>query len=187
MIFATAVIAFSVLGQTTPLFAQDYTLDAAHAGCTFKISHLGLSWTFGRFKEMTGDVKLDRANPGAGSFNVVIKTESLDTDNAKRDQHLKSPDFLNTKQFPVITFQSSAIKAIDGGLEVAGNFTMHGVTKPLTLKLVGGRTAEFPKGVQRTGYSTEVTLRRSEFGIDRFAEAIGEDVIVAISFEAVKK
>ena len=184
-ILATVVLCLS--GSAGPVHAQDFVIDAAHAGVTFKISHLGLSWTFGRFKEVTGDFRVDPANPSATAFNVVIKTDSLDTDNGKRDDHLRSPDFLNTKQYPTITFQSTSAKGFEGGLEVAGNFTMHGVTRPLTLKLVGGRTAEFPKGVQRTGYSTETTVRRSDFGIDRMREAIGDDVVIAISFEGVKK
>ena len=73
------------------------------------------------------------------------------------------------------------------GYEVTGDFTLHGVTKPLTLQLVGGRKAEFPKGIQRTGYSTELALKRSDFGISKFGEAVSDDVVIAISFEGTKK
>src|SRR5262249_11317015 len=99
------------------------------------------------------------------------------------------PDFFNVKQYPVITFKSTEVKAIDGGYQVTGDFTLHGVTKPLTLKLLGGKTAEFPKGVQRTGFATDVTIKRSEFGMDKFREndAVGDDVVISISIEGTKK
>lgn len=170
------------LGQAT-----DYKLDPSHTAVTFKISHLGLSWTYGRFKDVAGEFSAEQGDPSKASFRLAIKTESLDTDNTQRDNHLKSPDFLNAKQFPVISFQSTAVKSIENGYEVTGDFTMHGIVKPLTFKLVGGRTAEFPKGVQRTGFSTELAIRRSEFGIERFREAVGDEVYISVSFEGTKK
>src|SRR5262249_10177648 len=97
------------------------------------------------------------------------------------------PDFFNVKQFPTISFKSTAVKAGKDGYEVTGDLTMHGVTKPVTFALVGGRSAQFPKGVQRTGFSTEFVLKRADFGIDKFGEALGEDVPVAVSFEGTKK
>src|SRR5205814_1693310 len=105
------------------LAADDYALDAMHAAVTFKISHLGLSWTFGRFNDVSGGFTLDRDDPGKSSFALAIKTESVDTNNPKRDEHLRSPDFFNAKQFPVITFKSTTVKPIADGFEVAGEFT----------------------------------------------------------------
>ena len=78
-------------------------------------------------------------------------------------------------------------KPVDGGYEVTGDFTMHGVTKPVTLTLKGGRTAEFPKGVQRTGYSTDLTIKRPDYGMDKFKEGVGDEVFISISFEGTKK
>jgi polyisoprenoid-binding protein YceI len=167
--------------------ADEYVLDDAHSGVNFKISHLGLSWTFGRFKDVSGTCTLDAAAPAKSAFNLSIKTDSIDTNNQKRDDHLKSPDFFNAAQFPALTFKSTAVKPVEGGLEVTGDLTMHGVTKPVTFTLKGGKTAEFPKGVQRTGYSTELTLKRSDFGMDKFLEAVGDEVFITISFEATKK
>jgi len=164
--------------------ADDYALDTAHTAVNFKVSHLGLSWTHGRFKDVSGTFTID---PAKTSFNLAMKTGSIDTDNAKRDEHLKSPDFFNEKQFPEITFKSTSVKAVKDGYEVTGDLTLHGVTKPVTFSLLGGRTAEFPKGVQRTGYSTELVLKRSDFGVDKFKEAVGDEVYVSISFEGTKK
>src|SRR5262249_50299223 len=151
------------------------------AGVQFKISHAGLSWVYGRFNEFSGSFTID-PDPAKCSFAMTIKAASIDTANQKRDDHLRSPDFFNVKQFPTIIFKSTALKAIKDGYEVTGELTLHGVTKPITFALVGGRKAEFPKGVQRTGFSTDLVLKRSEFGIDKFAEMLGEDIHVAVSF-----
>jgi polyisoprenoid-binding protein YceI len=166
--------------------ADNYGIDAMHAGVNFKISHLGLSYVHGRFNEFSGAFVLD---PDASkcAFTLTIKTETIDTANAKRDEHLRSPDFFNVKQFPVIAFKSTGVKAIKDGYEVTGDLTMHGATKAVTFTLLGGKKAEFPKGVQRTGFSTDLVLKRSEFGINKFTEALGDDIHVAISFEGTKK
>jgi polyisoprenoid-binding protein YceI len=180
-----AAIVLGLLGPA-PGRADDYALDAMHSGVTFKISHLGLSWVYGRFNDFSGAFTID-PDPAKCSFALTVKTESVDTNNAKRDEHLRSPDFFNAKQFPVIAFKSTAVKAIANGFEVTGDLTLHGETKAVKFALVGGRKAEFPKGVQRTGFSMEVVLKRSEFGMTKFAEALGDDVHVAISFEGTKK
>ncbi|MBX7104560.1 MAG: YceI family protein [Gemmataceae bacterium] len=180
--FASAVLT-AMLGAT-PATADDYVVDNTHAAANFRVSHLGLSWTYGRFKDISGTFTVD---PGQAKFELSAKADSLDTDNAKRDEHLKSPDFFNTKQFPLISFKSTSAKANDKGYEVTGNLTLHGVTKPVTINLIGGRKAEFPKGVNRTGYTGEVSIKRSEFGMNKFAEAVGDEVIVTFSFEGTKK
>lgn len=173
---------------TIPVQAGDtYQVDTMHAGVNFKISHLGLSWVHGRFNEFSGEFTIDPDDASKCSFALNIKADSVDTANQKRDDHLRSPDFFNVKQYPAITFQSTAVKPIKNGYEVTGDFTFHGVTKPITFSLTGGRKAEFPKGVHRTGYSADVIIKRSEFGMDKFGEALGDEVHASISFEGVKK
>jgi polyisoprenoid-binding protein YceI len=176
-----------VLAAVPTLAADDYAVDAMHAGVNFKISHLGLSWVYGRFNDFSGTFTIDAADPAKCSFNLSIKTESVDTNNMKRDEHLRSPDFFNAKQFPVITFKSTAVKPLKDGYQVTGDLTLHGVTKSVSFALLGGRKAEFPKGVQRTGFSTELTIKRSEFGIDKGTDAVGDEVPISISFEGTKK
>jgi len=167
--------------------ADDYTIDPVHSGVNFRISHLGLSWVHGRFNDFKGKFVIDAKDAGKCSFELSIKVDSIDTGNAKRDGHLKSGDFFNAKQFPSITFKSTAVTTIKEGYEVTGNFNMHGVEKKITFPLVGGRTAEFPKGTIRTGYSAELVLKRSDFGMDKMLEALSDNVYVAISFEGIKK
>jgi polyisoprenoid-binding protein YceI len=181
------VLATMLGGAAMAQEAEDYALDPAHSGLNFKISHLGLSWVHGRFDELSGHFTLDRQNPANCSFELAAKTESVDTNNHKRDDHLRSPDFFNAKQFPAITFKSTAVRAGKEGYDVTGDLSLHGVTKPVTFLLSGGKTAEFPKGVHRTGFSAEVAVKRSDFGVTKFAGAVGDNVYIEVSFEGTKK
>jgi polyisoprenoid-binding protein YceI len=167
--------------------ADAYVVDPAHSSVNFKISHLGLSWVQGRFDDFSGRFTLDRQNPANCSFELGIKTESVDTNNRKRDDHLRSPDFFNAKQFPAISFKSTAVRSVKDGYDVTGDLTMHGVTRPVIFLLSGGKSAEFPAGVHRTGFSAELSVKRSEFGISKFAGAVGENVYLEISFEGTRK
>jgi polyisoprenoid-binding protein YceI len=175
------------LGAASSVMAQDYAVDPPHAGINFKIAHLGLSWIQGRFDEFGGNFTIDMASPEKTSFALSINPASIDTNNQKRDEHLRGPDFLNVKQFAAMNFKSTAVRPTKDGYEVTGDFTMHGVTKSITVDLVGGRTAESPKGVMRTGFSSEFVLKRSDFGIDKFTPAVGERIYVAVSFEGTRK
>lgn len=170
-----------------PVAAADYAVDSAHAGVTFKASHVGLSWTYGRFNDVSGTFTFDPDKVTASKFNLAIKTDSIDTGNAKRDEHLRAPDFFNAKQFPAITFKSTTVKAVKEGYQVSGDLSLHGVTKPVSFILTGGKTAEFPKGTQRIGFSTELTIKRSDFGMDKMLDGIGDEVPISISLEGTKK
>lgn len=180
-----SVLLLSVLA--VPVVADAYKIDGMHTSVSFKASHLGLSWTHGRFNDVSGEFSIDPADASKCAFTLTIKAQSLDTANAKRDEHLRSPDFFNVKQYPTLSFQSTEVKPIKDGYQVTGNLTMHGATKSVSFPLVGGRKAEFPKGVQRTGYSTELSVKRSDFGMDKMLEAIGDEVFISISFEGTKK
>jgi polyisoprenoid-binding protein YceI len=182
-----AVVALTLVAVAAPARADDFTIDDAHSSVGFKIQHLGLSWIQGRFDDVSGTFTIDKADPGKASFSLTLKTASVDTNNKKRDEHLQSPDFFNAKQYPTITFKSTSVKAVDGGYEVKGDLTMHGETKPISLTLKGGKEAEFPKGAHRTGFWTELTLKRSEFGMDKMLNALGDEVRIDVSFEGVKK
>lgn len=184
-----SIVALPLLFVFAAVVRSDgYAVDPAHTSLTFKIQHLGISWVYGRFNDVTGAFTLDRDDPSKSSLELSVKTESVDTGNAARDKHLKSPDFFNAAQYPTISFKSTSIKPVAGGLEVTGDLTLHGQTKPVTVVLKGGdREAEFPKGTKRVGFSSAFALKRADFGMDKLAGAIGEDVYVEASFEGVKK
>lgn len=181
--------AFGLLALSMPAAraADNYAVDPMHSAVTFKISHLGLSWVHGRFNDVSGSFTIDPADASKCTFELTIKAQSIDTGNSKRDDHLRSPDFFNVQQFPQLAFKSTAVKAVKDGYEVTGELTLHGVARTVSFPVLGGRKAEFPKGMQRTGYSTEFVLKRSDFRMDKMKEAIGDEVYIAISFEGVKK
>jgi polyisoprenoid-binding protein YceI len=167
--------------------ADDYKLDAAHSSVSFKISHLDISEVHGRFNEFSGSFTIDPDDASKSSFELTIKTKSVDTNNKARDNHLQSGDFFDVKQFPNITFKSTAVKATKDGYEVTGDLTMHGETKSITFELKGGKNAEFPKGKQRTGFKTSLKLNRSDYKMDKFAQALGDEVAIDVSFEGTKQ
>ncbi len=185
-LFAMGLATSTLLGLGMVATGDDYTIDSAHSGVNFKISHSDLNWIYGRFNSFSGEFAIDSSDPSKSSFAMKIKPESVDTNNAARDGHLRSPDFFNTKQFPSMSFTSTSVKPIEGGFEVTGEFTLHGQTKPVTFSLKGGKTVSM-KGMQKTGYTAEFPIKRSEFGVGKPSPMLGDDVWVSISFQGVKK
>jgi polyisoprenoid-binding protein YceI len=166
--------------------ADEYTVDPYHSSISFQIEHFGLTWVHGRFNEFSGGFTVEKGDPGKSAFALTIKTASVDTNNAKRDGHLRSPDFFDVKQYPTISFKSSAVKAVAGGYQVTGNLTLNGVTRPVSFTLEGGKTVEF-KGITRIGFSTNFTVKRSQFEMKKMVGPLGDEVRVSIGIEGIKK
>jgi polyisoprenoid-binding protein YceI len=186
---ALALVTGSFVGAAarSGVAADEYAYDLVHSSVSFKARHLDISWIHGRFNEVDGKFSLDRENPSKSTFELTIKADSIDTANKARDEHLRQPDYFDTKQFPTIEFKSTSVKAIDGGYEVTGDFKMHGTTKKLTLVLKGGKEHEF-KGTKRVAFSTELALKRSDFGFDKNAIGpIGDEALIYIDCEGTRK
>lgn len=167
--------------------ADEYAYDLVHSSVSFKARHLDISWIHGRFNEVEGKFSLDRETPSKSTFQLTIKTDSVDTANKARDEHLRQPDYFDTKQFPTIEFKSTAVKAIKDGYEVTGDFTMHGTTKSIVLVLKGGKEHTF-KDVKRVAFSTELSLKRSDYGFDKKAIGpIGDEALIIIDCEGMRK
>jgi polyisoprenoid-binding protein YceI len=195
-LLALALLA-SVACFAKPATADDYALDESHAGITFRINHMGFSYTYGRFNKMAGGFSLDPADPTKTTFKLTIDASSIDTGNKGRDDHLRNADFLNTSEYPLISFESTSVKAAqaDGKkmLMVTGNFTMHGVTKEVTLPIQLLGQGAGMRGEERAGFLCETKLKRSDYGMDKMLAGpdgkggVGDEVDFAISFEGVKK
>ena len=184
----TAVVGLGFVALGSPAGAADnYTFDPVHSSVSFKARHLDISWIHGRFNDVSGKFSLDRSDPAKSSFELSIKADSVDTANKQRDEHLRQPDYFDTKQYPTIDFKSTSVKAVSGGYEVTGDFTMHGTTKKITFAVKGGKEIE-AMGTKRTGFSTEFSVKRSDFGFDnKNLGAIGDEVLVFIDFEGTRK
>jgi polyisoprenoid-binding protein YceI len=183
--FALATILAA--GGTVTRAADTYTVDPVHSSISFMISHAGISNIHGRFNDFSGKITIDQADPEKSSFALSIPIESIDTNNVKRDEHLRAPDYFNVKQFPTMSFQSTKVKVVDGGYEVTGDLTLHGVTKPVSLTLKGGdKVVEFPKGTMRIGLVSTFSIRRSDFGVNAEPKALGDEIPILIGIEAAK-
>lgn len=189
---ASLAIGMALIPPSTPIAAPSaadaYDIDPGHSTVMFRAKHLGVSYSYGRFNEFAGQFTLDSAKPENSKVSVEIKTASVDSNDEKRDGHLKSPDFFDAKQFPTSTFTSTSVKkGKDGHYAVTGDFTLRGVTKPVTLDIEEIGSVKDPRFGERTGFHGMVTIKRSEFGVNYMPEGLGEDVLITISVEGVKR
>lgn len=188
--FASAVLAsLFVLAASGRLDAEDFTVDTAHSSVIFRVKHLNTSYAYGRFNDITGSFVLDKKSPAKCALNIEVKTASVDTANAQRDTHLKGPDFFNVKQFPTATFKSKSVKlgSAPSTLDVTGDLTINGVTKPVTAKVELTGEGATPFKDYRAGLETTLTLKRSDFGIKFMPEGLGDEVKLVVSLEGVRK
>src|SRR5262249_41074029 len=138
----------------------------------------------GRFNDYSGKFDIEK-DPAKTSFFLSIKVDSVDTNNVKRDEHLRAPDYFNSKQFPNITFQSTKVKPVEGGFDLTGDLTIHGVTKSVSFHLKGcDKVVDF-KG-PRVGGTTSLIIKRSDFGMTTALPALGDEVHIIIGVEAAK-
>jgi polyisoprenoid-binding protein YceI len=166
---------------------ETYQADPVHSSVVFRVKHMNTAYFWGRFNEITGNFALDSADPSLVKLDFQVKADTIDTGNAKRDQHLKSPDFLNAAQYPTITFASKSVEKSGNAYLVTGEMTMHGVTKPITVQLTPTGTGKGPTGAEIGGIEANVTIRQSDFGITKMAAMLGDNVWINISVEGARK
>ncbi|MEY2490022.1 MAG: hypothetical protein QOC70_1964 [Verrucomicrobiota bacterium] len=167
--------------------ADTFKVDPVHSFVLFSVQHFGVSNSYGRFNDISGTVVFDKDNPSKSSVELSVPVESLDTNNAKRDQSLKSPDYLNAKQFPTLKFKSTKVQGSGDTLKVSGDFTLHGVTKPLTVDFKKVGEGKGLQGEARAGGETRFTIKRSDFGMNFMQGAVGDEVTIILSLEGVKQ
>jgi polyisoprenoid-binding protein YceI len=173
-------------GSIPPRNADAYQVDSVHSSMVFRVKHMGTSNFYGRFNSITGSFTLDN-DAAKNSFTVQIPTDNVDTANAKRDQHLKGPDFFNAKQFPTITFKSTEVKkAGDSSFDVTGDLSLHGVTKSVTAKVTKTGSGSFQRR-QIAGVEAVLDIKRSDFGMNLMLEALGDDIHIIVSLEGIKQ
>lgn len=189
-LFAAALFVATAAGSFAPAFAApvSYKIDPAHTAVAFIVNHVGFSNVIGRFNTVDGDVTFDKDAVEKSVVNVTIDTTSVDTNHAKRDEHLRSPDFFNAKEFPKMTFKSTKIeKTGDKTGKLHGDLTMLGVTKPVVLDVTFNKDGVSPASkLETAGFSARGTVKRTEFGMKYGAPAIGDDIQLLIEVEAVK-
>lgn len=163
--------------------------EGAHQFITFKISHLGYSWLYGRFNDFDGEFVYDAENPGNSSVSVTVDTASIDSNHAERDKHLRSDDFLDVSEFPEASFTSKRVEVDDDGeADIIGDLTLHGVTREITLDVEMLGHGEDPWGGYRMGFEAETEFNLDDFGIpyEKLGEA-SRQVELIISVEGIRQ
>jgi polyisoprenoid-binding protein YceI len=177
----------SLMISSAAFAADEYVIDDTHTFPSYEINHLGYSTQRGRFNKTSGKLTLDLAAK-KGSIDVTIDVVSLNTGLKKLEDHLLGEDFFDAKQFPTITFKGDQFTFEDKKLvSVTGDFTLHGVTKPMVLKIENFKCAPHPMfKIETCGADASTTIKRTEFGISKYAPHLGDDVKIHISVEAAK-
>lgn len=176
--------------SATPTTADDvFTIDTVHSAVMFRIQHEGVSNFYGRFNDLTGTYAVDAQSPEKGRFDLQVKTESVDTNNQRRDDHLRSPDFFNAAEFPAITFKSTKVESASTyQLKVTGDLTLHGVTKPVTAEVTTFAAKQTRQGL-KSGFEASFTVKRSDFGMDYGVAngGLGDEVTLRVGVEGAKR
>ena len=169
---------------------EAWTIDSAHSGIEFQIRHLGVANVRGSLSGIKGVVKMDMKDMPKSSVEVVIDANTVNTGDAKRDEHLKSPDFFNVAKFPTLTFKSTSVGMVGGKLQMTGELTLAGVTKPVTLDLDGPAAPQKGQGGKTiSGFSATGILKRTDFnfGSKYSAPLLGDEVKFTIDIEMDKQ
>jgi len=160
---------------TTALPTGTWTVDTVHSSVEFQVKHLGIATVKGQFKDFEGTLQV---GPDGSSAHGSVKVESVDTREPQRDEHLRSPDFFDVANYSGITFNSTAINPVDEDtFEIEGDFTIHGVTRPLKLQATIEGTETDPQGNARVGLSATAQINRSDFEM-KFNMALGSGNVV---------
>ena len=189
-IFTTIAVA---LFAVSAFAADNFIVDKNHSEATFQVRHL-VSRVSGKFDDFAGAISVDEANPAVSTVEFTIKTPSINTGVTDRDKHLRSADFFEVEKYPEISFKSTSVKPTSrkNVYDVTGNFTMHGVTKTITLPVEFLGFIKDPRGNTRAGFSAHTVLNRKDYGIvwnralDSGSTLLSDDVDVTVNIEAAK-
>ncbi len=188
-----------VLAVITSLFAvsssyaADYVIDPSHSSIGFKVKHLAISSVPGKFGEFKGAFSFDPQNVAGSKADAEISAASVNTGEAKRDDHLRSGEFFDTAQFPTISFKTTKVEKIsDTEFKAHGDLAIHGVTRPVVLDVTYGGSATDPWGKERAAFFATTSINRKEFGLtwNKVLETgglvVGDEVAITLEIEGVK-
>ncbi len=172
---------------------MSWEIDAAHSSATFSVRHAGIATVRGEFTVLSGTLEIDDANLANSSVVAQVETASINTRDANRDAHLKSPDFFDAATYPVLTFTSTKVEGHGGHYHVTGILDMHGVQKEVTFEAEYAGQAKDAYGNLRAGLEAKTTINRKDFGLNWNAVLetggllVSENVKIEIDLSAVNK
>jgi polyisoprenoid-binding protein YceI len=190
LILATALLTLAAADNAQ---AATYKVDPMHSHIGFSVRHL-VGRVSGEFKDYSGDFNFDSKTGKLSEVKIDIKAASIDTGVAKRDDHLKSPDFFDVAKFPSLSATAGTVKANGKDkYKWTTDLTMHGVTKPVTFEVDFNGFAKDPYGNQRAGFQAKARLNRKDFGlkwnkaVETGGMMVGDDVDVTLDIEAIEQ
>jgi len=173
---------------------MSWKIDSAHSEVNFSVRHMMISNARGRFERFTGTVDFNEQNPAASSVSVAIETDSINTRDPQRDGHLRSPDFFNSAEFPLITFVGKRIEVVDANHgKIFGDLTIRGVSHEVVLDTEFNGISKSPYGNTSAGFSATTTINRKDWGLvwnvalETGGLLVGEDIKIAIDLEIIKE
>jgi polyisoprenoid-binding protein YceI len=170
---------------------QIFTIDPVHTSVGFTVRHLMIAKVRGHFASVTGTIEIPAGSDVPEAVDVSIAASSVDTREPQRDEHLRSPDFLDVATYPTLTLRSTAITGSPSALKIHGDLTIHGTTRPVVLDATFEGRATDPWGNLRAGYEATTTISRKDFGLawnqvlEAGGVAVGDEVRIEISVEAI--
>ncbi len=194
VISKTAIAIAMLIALPVLAHADTWQIDPAHTSVEFTVRHMMISNVKGTFQKTTGTITTNGSDPASATIDATIDASSVDTRVDRRDNHLKSPDFLDVAKYPTITFKSTKVEADGPGkFKVTGDLTLHGVTKPVVLEVESSGAPVKVMGGLHAGASATTKIKRSDFGLtwNKALEAggvvVGDEVAISIDVEAIKK
>jgi polyisoprenoid-binding protein YceI len=189
-----ALVALVMVGRV-PAAAEIWVIDPAHTVSGFTVRHMMITNVTGVFETTRGTIEYVPGEPTSVKAEITIETKSVNTRHGRRDNDLRSDNFLNAERFPVITFKSKRVQNVKaGGFELVGDLTIRDVTREVVLKVEGPTpTIRDPQGNQRVGAAASTTIKRQDWGVswNRALETggvlVGDEVKINIEVEAVER
>jgi polyisoprenoid-binding protein YceI len=178
-LLAALVIASTAFAQTT------WTVDKAHSKVGFNVTHMAVSEVEGKFNDIDGSVVSKSDDFNGAEISFTAKTASIDTDNERRDGHLKSPDFFDVEKYPDITFKGNLVKDA-GKYKLKGDFTMHGVTKKVEFDVTYGGTINHPRGT-KAGFKLTGQINRQDYGVAWSSKVPTGEMVVSDNVDIIAK
>lgn len=169
--------------------AADYKVDieGQHAFVQFKVNHLGFSWMYGSFKDFDGTFSYDPAKPEESVVNITIQTNSVDTNHTERDKHLRSGDFLNVRKHPEARFTSTSVEVTgEDTMDVSGNLTLNGVTKPIVIAVKKTGEGDDPWGGYRVGFEGTTSIMMKDYNVKQNLGPATQSIEFMLSLEGVR-
>jgi len=186
--FHRSLLAAAIALTSVPAFAATYTLDPQHTQVQFTWNHFGFSNPAAVFGKIDATLDFDQTDPTQSKVSVTIPLDSVNSNVAKLNEHLDSPDFFDAAKYPNATFKSTKVEkgAIPDQLKVTGDLSLHGVTKPVTLDVTVNNVGEHPiRKAPAAGFDATATVKRSDFGISKYIPGVSDDIKIHITTEAI--